>query len=227
MSIGFFRNPRSRADSVTVPSTLSSRGLLASPVSITLTLFPRSWPTYNFPPGAAQIACGSPVRRLLLRSPLPYGFRYWLTAADLETSALRHHLTRLPYGKKRDTALKRADSVAFMERTVVMPRMVPVINMFRFPSWLTDRSRLAASSGVSDAGVVPDSIGTDPSGAWPVRALPWITLASPVRAPTPKRMSLARTRLRVCWSISLPESPSRPGNHVIAAVANEATLMAL
>jgi hypothetical protein len=111
-------------------------------------------------------------RGLLLRSPLPYGFRYWLTAADLETSALRPHLRRLPYGKKRDTALKRADLVAFMERTVVIPRMAPVTNMFKFPSWLTDRSRLAASSGVSEAGVVPDSIGTAPSGAWPVSALP-------------------------------------------------------
>src|ERR687897_1573874 len=177
MSIGFFRNPRSRTDPCTVPSTLSSRGLLASPVSITLTLFPRSWPTYNFPPGAAQIACGSPVRRLLLRSPLPYGFRYWLTAADLETSALRPHLRRLPYGKKRDTALKRADLVAFMERTVVIPRMAPVTSMFRFPSWLTDRRRLAAFCGVSEAGGVPYSIGTAPSGAWPVSAPPRITLA--------------------------------------------------
>src|SRR5918995_4343992 len=132
-----------------------------------------------------------------------------------------------PYGKKRDTALKRADWVAFIERIVVIPRMAPVTKMFRFPSWLTDRRRLAAFSGVSDVGVVPDSIGTAPSGAWPVRALPWITLASPVKAPTPKRMSLARTSLRVCWSISLPESPSRPGNQVIAAVAKEATLMAL
>jgi hypothetical protein len=46
------------------------------------------------------------------------------------------------YGNRRDTALKRTDSVAFMERTVVIPRMAPVTNMFRFPSWLTDRSRL-------------------------------------------------------------------------------------
>ena len=114
----------------------------------------------------------SHTRGLLLRSSLPHGFRYWLTAADLETSALRPHLRRLPYGKKRDTALKRADLVAYMERTVVVPRIAPVTNMFKFPSWLTDRSRLAASSGVSEAGVVPDSIGTAPSGAWPVSALP-------------------------------------------------------
>jgi len=60
------------------------------------------------------------------------------------------------YGNRRDTALKRADSVAFMERTVVMPRMAPVTNMFRFPSWLTECRRLAAFSGVSEAGVVPD-----------------------------------------------------------------------
>ena len=61
----------------------------------------------------------------------------------------------------------------------------------------------------------------------PVSVLPWITLARPVKAPTANRTSLARTRLRVCWSISLPESPSRPGNQVAAAVAKEATLMAL
>ena len=106
----------------------------------------------------------SDPRGLFHRSPLPYGFRYRLTAASLETSAPRPRplLRCLPYGKKRDTALKRADLVAFMERTVVMARMAPVTNMFRLPSWLTDRRRLAAFSGVSEAGVVPDSIGTAP-----------------------------------------------------------------
>ena len=186
----------------------------------------------NVPPNGVERPMSCAIFPILegffIDSPYPM-----ITVTVLSQRALRrlsHGLDLtlgVPYGKKRDTALKRADWVAFMERTVVIPRMAPVTNMFRFPSWLTDRSRLAAFSGVSEEGVVPDSIGTAPSGAWPVSALPWITLASPVRAPTPNRMSLARTRLRVCWSISLPESPSRPGNHVIAAVAKEATLMAL
>ena len=132
------------------------------------------------------------------------------------TGLPRRTLRRLRYGltlgaplrhETRHRAEARLTWSPFMERTVVIPRIAPVTNMFKFPSWLTDRSRLAAFSGVSEAGVVPDSIGTAPSGTWPVRALPWITLASPVRAPTPNRMSLARTRLRVCWSISLPEEP--------------------
>ena len=50
-----------------------------------------------------------------------------------------------------------------MERIVVIPRMAPVTSMFRFPSWFTERKSLAAFSGVSAAGVVPDSIGTAPS----------------------------------------------------------------
>src|SRR5215210_778399 len=131
------------------------------------------------------------------------------------------------YGRKRDTALKRVDSVAFMERIVVMPSMAPVTRTLMFPSWFTDLRRPAAFSGVVEEGVVPEAIGTAPSGAWPASDLPWTTLASPVRAPMPNRMSLARTRFRVCWSISSPESPSRPGNQVRAAVAKDATLMAL
>src|ERR671910_2357940 len=87
------------------------------------------------------------------------------------------HVSSGCYGSKRESTLKRADLVAFIERIVVIPRMAPVTSMFRFPSWLTDRSRLAAFSGVSEAGVVPESIGTAPSGASAVRALPWITLA--------------------------------------------------
>ncbi len=78
-----------------------------------------------------------------------------------------------------------------------MPRMAPVTNTFRFPSWFTERRREDAFSGVVSAGVVPDSIGTAPSGACLVSVLPWITLARPVKTPTANRTSLARTRLRV------------------------------
>jgi hypothetical protein len=120
------------------------------------------------------------------------------------------------YGNRRDTALNFDDSVAFMDRIAVMPRMAPVIARFAFPSWLTERRRLAALSGVSDAGVVPEAIGTAPPGACPVRTRPWVTLAKPLKAPAANRRSLASTRLRVSSSISPPESPSLLGNQVAA-----------
>ena len=103
------------------------------------------------------------------RQPQEYPELGTLLAALVTAPGVRRSVF---YGNKRDTALKRADLVAFMERTVVIPRMAPETNMFRFPSRLTERRRLAAFSGVSEAGVVPDSIGTAPSGAWSVSALP-------------------------------------------------------
>ena len=45
----------------------------------------------------------------------------------------------------------RADSVAFMKRTVVMARLAPVTPMFRFPSWFTERKSPAVFSGVVTA----------------------------------------------------------------------------
>ena len=70
------------------------------------------------------------------------------------------------YGRKRVTALQRVDLAAFMERMVVMAPMVPTSTMFTFPSTFTIRKSLAAASGVLSAGVVPDSIGVAPCGAW-------------------------------------------------------------
>ena len=109
---------------------------------------------------AARPTCPVRTQRLGNRKNTPNWGRFSLRY--VATSSVRRSVF---YGNRRDTALKRADSVAFMERTVAMPRMPPVTNMFRFPSWLTERRRLAAFSGVSEAGVVPDSIGTAPSGA--------------------------------------------------------------
>ena len=68
-------------------------------------------------------------------------------------------------------ALQRVDLAAFMERMVVMAPMVPTSTMFTFPSTFTIRKSLAAASGVLSAGVVPDSIGVAPSGAWLAGAL--------------------------------------------------------
>ena len=47
-----------------------------------------------------------------------------------------------------------------------MTPMAPTNTMFTFPSTFTIRKSLAAASDVSSAGVVPDSIGVAPSGAW-------------------------------------------------------------
>jgi hypothetical protein len=131
------------------------------------------------------------------------------------------------YGSRRDTALNFTDSVAFMDRIVVMPRMAPVIARLTLPSWFTGRKRLAAFSGVSVEGVVPEAIGTAPPGACPVSARPWITLAKPLKVLAANKRSLARARLRVCSSISAPESPNLPGNQVAAEAMNEPALMAL
>src|SRR5215212_1791482 len=114
-----------------------------------------------------------------------------------------------------------------MDRIVVIPRMAPVMARFAFPSWFTERRRLAAFSGVLDEGVVPEAIGVAPPGACPASARPWITLAIPLKVPAANRRSLARTRLRVWSSISRPESPSLPGNQVAAEAMNEVALMAL
>ena len=70
------------------------------------------------------------------------------------------------FGRKRVTALQRVDLAAFMDRIIVMAPMVPTSTMFTFPSTFTIRKSLAAASGVLSAGVVPDSIGVAPSGAW-------------------------------------------------------------
>src|SRR5215217_6302881 len=114
-----------------------------------------------------------------------------------------------------------------MDRIVVTARIAPVIARFAFPSWFTERRRRAASSGVSDDGVVPEAIGTAPPGACPVSARPWTTLAIPLAVPAANRRSLANTRLRVWSSISPPESPSLPGNQVAAEAIYEPALMAL
>src|SRR5215211_6736444 len=44
--------------------------------------------------------------------------------------------------------------------------MAPTSTMFTLPSTFTIRKSLAAASGVPSAGVVPDSFGVAPSGAW-------------------------------------------------------------
>ncbi len=62
--------------------------------------------------------------------------------------------------------LQRKDSLAFIERIVDTAMVLPRTAMFVLPNRLTARRSPAASSDISGAGVIPESIGVAPSGAW-------------------------------------------------------------
>src|SRR5215212_5186739 len=133
-----------------------------------------------------------------------------------------------PYGKRRDTRLQRTDLLAFIERIVETAITPPSTAMFTFPSALTRRRSLAASSDISGAGLTPESIGTAPSGAWRVSCSPLAMLARPVAAAVASRASLVRTRVLASLSSArLPEMAERPVSQVAIAVPTEAALTAL